>query len=72
MLDDRSVTPEKLATVANRILRPYKFEVKDVGWWSVYEIGQRLCDAFDDGGRPRGSSSPATPATRTARRRARA
>jgi phenol 2-monooxygenase (NADPH) len=22
--------------------------VKDVGWWSVYEIGQRLCDKFDD------------------------
>jgi phenol 2-monooxygenase len=22
--------------------------VKDVGWWSVYEIGQRLCDRFDD------------------------
>ena len=53
MLDDRSVTPEKLATVANRILSPYEFEVKDVGWWSVYEIGQRLCDAFDDAADPR-------------------
>ena len=21
---------------------------EDVGWWSVYEIGQRLCDKFDD------------------------
>jgi phenol 2-monooxygenase len=39
-----------LATVANRILIPYSFEVKDVGWWSVYEFGQRLCDAFDDDG----------------------
>jgi phenol 2-monooxygenase (NADPH) len=53
MLDDRSVTPEGLATVANRILSPYEFEVKDVGWWSVYEIGQRLCDAFDDAADPR-------------------
>ena len=53
MLDDRSVTPERLATVANRILSPYEFEVKDVGWWSVYEIGQRLCDAFDDAADPR-------------------
>ena len=44
----RDVTPEKLAAVANRILHPYTIEVKDVGWWSVYEIGQRLCDAFDD------------------------
>ena len=48
MLEDRSVTPEKLAQVANRILHPYTLEVKDVGWWSVYEIGQRLCDKFDD------------------------
>src|SRR6476659_9012276 len=48
MLDNRSVTPEKLAAVANRILHPYTVEVKDVGWWSVYEIGQRLCDKFDD------------------------
>jgi phenol 2-monooxygenase (NADPH) len=48
MLDGRSVTPQKLATVANRILHPYRVEVKDVGWWSVYEIGQRLCDKFDD------------------------
>ena len=48
MLDDRSVTPEKLAAVANRVLHPYTLDVKDVGWWSVYEIGQRLCDKFDD------------------------
>jgi phenol 2-monooxygenase len=48
MLENRSVTPEKLTTVANRILHPYTVEVKDVGWWAVYEIGQRLCDKFDD------------------------
>jgi phenol 2-monooxygenase len=48
MLHNRSVTPEKLVAVANRILHPYTLEVKDVGWWSVYEIGQRLCDGFDD------------------------
>jgi phenol 2-monooxygenase len=48
MLENRSVTPEKLADVANRILHPYTVDVKDVGWWSVYEIGQRLCDKFDD------------------------
>ena len=72
MLRNRSVSPEKLAEVANRILHPYTLEVKDVGWWSVYEIGQRLCDKFDDvpeDERPPacpGYSSPATPATRTA------
>jgi phenol 2-monooxygenase len=46
--DRRNVTPEKLAAVANRILAPYSIDVKDVGWWSVYDIGQRLCDRFDD------------------------
>jgi phenol 2-monooxygenase len=48
MLENRSVTPEKLVTVANRILDPYTIELKSVGWWAVYEIGQRLCDKFDD------------------------
>jgi phenol 2-monooxygenase (NADPH) len=47
-LDHRNVTPEKLAAVANRIMHPYHVEVKHVGWWSVYEIGQRLCERFDD------------------------
>ena len=23
-------------------------DVKEISWWSVYEIGQRLCDKFDD------------------------
>jgi phenol 2-monooxygenase (NADPH) len=45
---DRTVSPETLAEVANQILHPYTVEVKDVGWWSVYEIGQRLCEKFDD------------------------
>jgi phenol 2-monooxygenase len=49
LLADRGgVTPDQLAVVANRILHTYTIEVKDVGWWSVYEIGQRLCDRFDD------------------------
>ncbi|SFO42596.1 phenol 2-monooxygenase [Pseudonocardia ammonioxydans] len=55
MLRERSVTPEKLAAVANRILHPYSIDVKQVGWWAVYEIGQRLCHRFDDSddtGRP--------------------
>ena len=44
----RNITVEQLIAAAQRILRPYSFEVKEVGWWSVYEIGQRLCDKFDD------------------------
>jgi phenol 2-monooxygenase (NADPH) len=48
MLENRSVTPQKLIEVANRILSPYTVELKSVGWWAVYSIGQRLCDKFDD------------------------
>ncbi|HJS96587.1 MAG TPA: FAD-dependent monooxygenase [Solirubrobacteraceae bacterium] len=48
MIDSRVVTPEKLAAVANRILHPYTIEIRDVGWCSMYEIGQRLCEKFDD------------------------
>jgi len=44
----RNITVEQLIAAAQRILRPYSFEVKEVAWWSVYEIGQRLCDKFDD------------------------
>ena len=43
-----NVTPDRLIAAARRILHPYTLEVKEVAWWSVYEIGQRLCDAYDD------------------------
>lgn len=48
MLRDRSATPEQLADVARTIIAPYRLDVRDVGWWAVYEIGQRLCARFDD------------------------
>jgi Phenol hydroxylase, C-terminal dimerisation domain/FAD binding domain len=44
----RNITPERLIEAARRILHPYILDVKEVAWWSVYEIGQRLCDAYDD------------------------
>jgi len=44
----RDITLEQMIAAAGRILRPYSLEVKDVAWWSVYEIGQRMCDCFDD------------------------
>ncbi|MBV9181918.1 MAG: FAD-binding monooxygenase [Acidobacteria bacterium] len=47
-VSSRMITPDRLIASAQRILRPYKLEVKEVAWWSVYEIGQRLCDKFDD------------------------
>jgi phenol 2-monooxygenase len=42
------LTPERLVAAARRILHPYSLDVKEIAWWSVYEIGQRLCDRFDD------------------------
>jgi phenol 2-monooxygenase len=44
----RNITADHLIAAAERIFRPYRLEVKEVAWWSVYEIGQRLCDRFDD------------------------
>ena len=44
----RNLTSDRLIEVANLILTPYKLDVREVVWWSVYEIGQRLCDKFDD------------------------
>ena len=45
---DRNVTPEMLIDKAAQILAPYTLDVKEVAWWSAYEIGQRVCDFFDD------------------------
>jgi 2-polyprenyl-6-methoxyphenol hydroxylase-like FAD-dependent oxidoreductase len=44
----RNITIDQLIAAAQRIFKPYTLEVKEVAWWSVYEIGQRLCDKFDD------------------------
>lgn len=45
---DRKITADRLIARAQRILHPYALEVKEVAWWSVYEIGQRLCARFDN------------------------
>jgi 2-polyprenyl-6-methoxyphenol hydroxylase-like FAD-dependent oxidoreductase len=44
----RNITVEQLIAAAQRIFHPFTLDVKEVAWWSVYEIGQRLCDRFDD------------------------
>ena len=45
---DRAITPEQLIAAAQRVLQPYTLDVKEVPWWSVYEIGQRISDKYDD------------------------
>jgi len=44
----RHITLDELVAKAQRILHPYKLDAKEVPWWSVYDIGQRLTDKFDD------------------------
>lgn len=44
----RATSAEQLIATAQRILQPYTLDVKDVVWFSVYEVGQRLTDRFDD------------------------
>ncbi|CAG7844324.1 3-hydroxybenzoate 4-monooxygenase [Pseudoclavibacter triregionum] len=44
----RRTTVEQAVEQARRILSPYTLEVKEVAWYSVYEVGHRLTDKFDD------------------------
>ncbi|MEP9382001.1 FAD-dependent monooxygenase [Nocardioides cheoyonin] len=44
----RRTSVERIVEITNEILHPYSIDVKSVVWSSVYEVGQRLCDAFDD------------------------
>ena len=45
---DRGLTVEDIIAKAKRILAPYTLDVKEVVWHSIYEIGHRLTDKFDD------------------------
>lgn len=44
----RKITVGHIIERAQQVLRPFTLDVREVAWWSVYEIGQRLCDKFDD------------------------
>ena len=44
----RNLTSDHIIAAANRIMCPYAIDVKEVVWWSIYEIGHRLTDKFDD------------------------
>lgn len=49
--DDHRVrqTPiEEIIRRANDILHPYTLDVREVAWHSVYEVGHRVTDGFDD------------------------
>jgi phenol 2-monooxygenase len=46
----RQTTVEQAQAKANQILHPYSLDVKEVAWYTVYEVGHRLTDRFDDSG----------------------
>ena len=45
---NRKFTQQDMIAAANRIMQPYSIDVKEVVWWSIYEIGHRMTDRFDD------------------------
>ncbi|MEO7854630.1 MAG: FAD-dependent monooxygenase [Rubrivivax sp.] len=45
---DRGMGPQDIIAKAQRIFLPFQLDVKEVVWWSIYEIGHRLTDKFDD------------------------
>ncbi|MCI9888392.1 FAD-binding monooxygenase [Micrococcales bacterium 31B] len=44
----RKTTQEEVEARANQILHPYTVQVRHVAWRSVYEVGHRVTDSFDD------------------------
>ncbi|MHC6176146.1 FAD-binding monooxygenase [Glutamicibacter sp. X7] len=44
----RQTSLEEIIDHAQKILHPYTLDVRDVPWHSVYEVGHRLTDRFDD------------------------
>ena len=47
-VSNRNLQADDIIRAANRIMQPYTIDVKQVAWWSIYEIGHRLTDRFDD------------------------
>ena len=44
----RGMQPDQVIAIARRVLHPYTLDVKEIAWFSIYEVGQRLTDEFDD------------------------
>ncbi|KAK6442313.1 hypothetical protein LTR95_001445 [Oleoguttula sp. CCFEE 5521] len=47
-LSSKNITAEDLIARAKKIFAPYTFDVKHIGYWNKYEVGQRLTNHFDD------------------------
>ncbi|GGA56266.1 phenol 2-monooxygenase [Pseudoclavibacter endophyticus] len=44
----RRTPVEEIIKRANQIIHPYTLDVRNVAWHSVYEVGHRVTDRFDD------------------------
>ncbi|MEO6944533.1 MAG: FAD-dependent monooxygenase [Lacisediminihabitans sp.] len=42
------ITSDQVVATAQRVLNPYLLDVREIAWFSVYEVGQRIADHFDD------------------------
>ena len=56
---DLNITEHDLIAKAQKIFHPYTLDVKEVAWWSIYSVGQRLAERFDN--RPLGSAADVIP-----------
>ncbi|KQZ11472.1 phenol 2-monooxygenase [Agromyces sp. Root1464] len=54
----RKTPIEAIIAKANDILHPYTLDVRDVAWFSVYEVGHRVTDHFDDRSSDEADASP--------------
>ncbi len=45
---DLNLEAEDVIAKAQQIMHPYTLDVKEVAWWSIYEVGQRVAERFDD------------------------
>ncbi len=55
----RQTTVAQTIAKAQKIIHPYTLDVREVAWFSVYEVGHRVCDRFDDV--PAGQAGTRTP-----------
>jgi phenol 2-monooxygenase len=49
----RKTPVEQIIARAQAIMHPYTLDVRNVAWFSVYEVAHRLTNRFDDGGEGR-------------------
>jgi len=56
---DVKLNEQDLIAKAQKVFHPYTLDVKEVAWWSIYEVGQRIAERFDN--RPVGSDETLIP-----------